>query len=92
MFIYLAVFSVNAAGIGLVIGLGTIIMMALGRTDDIVTTGVTTTVVLVVAALDALQVPQVTECPNCHEKIRAHRACPHCGKYKGREVIEVVEA
>jgi len=38
-----------------------------------------------------LKVPQLAECPNCHEKIRAHRACPHCGKYKGREVIEVIE-
>jgi large subunit ribosomal protein L32 len=36
-------------------------------------------------------VPQLAECPNCHEKIRAHRACPRCGKYKGREVIEVIE-
>jgi large subunit ribosomal protein L32 len=41
---------------------------------------------------DALPTPQMAECPNCHEKIRAHHACPHCGKYKGREVIEVVEA
>ena len=37
--------------------------------------------------------PTVTsECPNCHQRIRAHRACPYCGTYKGREVIEVVEA
>jgi multisubunit Na+/H+ antiporter MnhB subunit len=35
-----------------VIGLGTIVMMTLRRPDDIVTTGITTTVVLVVAALD----------------------------------------
>jgi large subunit ribosomal protein L32 len=43
-------------------------------------------------AHDALKTPQLGECPNCHAKIRAHRACPHCGVYKGREVIEVVEA
>ena len=43
-------------------------------------------------AHDALTIPQLTDCTNCHEKIRAHRACPKCGKYKGREVIEVVEA
>ncbi len=42
-------------------------------------------------AHDALRIPQMTDCPNCQQKIRAHRACPHCGKYKGREVIEVVE-
>lgn len=43
-------------------------------------------------AHDALRVPQTTECPSCHEKIRSHRACPKCGMYKGREVIEVVES
>jgi uncharacterized membrane protein YgaE (UPF0421/DUF939 family) len=59
-FVYIALFSVNAAGIGLTIGLGTIVMMLLQRPDDIVTTGITTTVVLVVAALDpahAMQQP-----------------------------------
>ena len=34
-----------------VIGLGTIVMILLGRQEDIVTTGITTTVVLVAAAL-----------------------------------------
>lgn len=51
-FVYIALFPVNAAGIGLVIGVGTIVMLALGRHEDIVTTGITTTVVLVVAAID----------------------------------------
>jgi len=51
-FIYIALFRVNAAGIGLVIGVGTIVVMMLGRRDDIVTTGITTAVVLVVAAID----------------------------------------
>jgi hypothetical protein len=32
--------------------LGTIVMLILGRREDIVTTGITTTVVLVVAAID----------------------------------------
>jgi len=32
-----------------------------------------------------------TECPNCHEPKLPHRACPKCGQYKGREVIEVAE-
>jgi large subunit ribosomal protein L32 len=40
---------------------------------------------------DALRVPGMSECPNCHEPKAPHRACPHCGKYKGREVIEVAE-
>jgi uncharacterized membrane protein YccC len=42
------------------IGLGTVIMMLLGRREDIVTTGITTAVVMVVAAIspqDAWQQP-----------------------------------
>ena len=30
----------------------------------------------------------LAECPNCHEKKLPHRACPRCGYYKGREVID----
>jgi large subunit ribosomal protein L32 len=30
----------------------------------------------------------LAECPNCHEKKLPHRACPKCGYYKGREVID----
>ena len=51
-FIYIALLSVNAAGIGLVIGVGTIVMLTLGRHEDILITGITTTVVLVVATID----------------------------------------
>ena len=42
-------------------------------------------------AHDALPVAGLSECPNCHEKKLPHRACAHCGQYKGREVIEVAE-
>ncbi len=28
-------------------------------------------------------------CDNCGEVILPHRACKHCGHYRGREVIEV---
>lgn len=34
----------------------------------------------------------LSECPNCHERKLPHRACPKCGYYKGREVLEVKEA
>jgi hypothetical protein len=37
-FIYIALFPINAAGIGLVIGLGTVVMIMLRRPDDVVTT------------------------------------------------------
>lgn len=43
-------------------------------------------------AHDALTRPILSECPNCHEAKLPHRVCPHCGQYKGREVIEVGEA
>jgi large subunit ribosomal protein L32 len=38
-------------------------------------------------AHDHLAPPAFTECPNCHEMKQPHRACPHCGHYKGREVM-----
>lgn len=40
---------------------------------------------------DALRKPGVAECPKCHETKLPHRACPHCGFYKDREVIEVAQ-
>jgi large subunit ribosomal protein L32 len=40
-------------------------------------------------AHDALKAAGLSECPNCHEPKLPHRVCPHCGQYKGREVVEV---
>lgn len=34
-----------------------------------------------------LQVPGMTECPNCGELKLAHHVCKACGTYKGKEVI-----
>jgi uncharacterized membrane protein YgaE (UPF0421/DUF939 family) len=48
---YLLIFPFTPLGLVVVIGIGTIAMMLLGRQDDIATTGITTTVVLVAAAL-----------------------------------------
>lgn len=39
-------------------------------------------------AHDHLTAPAVTACPNCREAKQPHRACPHCGYYKGREVMD----
>ncbi len=33
----------------------------------------------------------VAKCGHCLQPIVPHRVCPHCGHYKGREVIEVAE-
>lgn len=37
---------------------------------------------------DALARPASSECSNCGEVKLPHRACPHCGHYRGREVVE----
>jgi large subunit ribosomal protein L32 len=36
----------------------------------------------------ALKLPQLEECPHCHERKRPHHVCPNCGWYGGRQVIE----
>ena len=33
-----------------------------------------------------LTAPSIVKCPNCGEFCMPHRACPHCGQYKGRVV------
>jgi large subunit ribosomal protein L32 len=37
----------------------------------------------------ALDLPQLEDCPHCHQPKRSHRACPNCGYYAGRPVIEI---
>jgi large subunit ribosomal protein L32 len=41
---------------------------------------------------DALGLPKLVECPQCHERMLPHRVCPHCGQYRGRQIIEVGDA
>ncbi len=36
-------------------------------------------------------VPNLTRCPQCGEARLPHHACPSCGTYKGRTVIEIEE-
>jgi len=40
-------------------------------------------------AHDALDAPTPVACPECGESTLRHRACPHCGMYRGRQVVEV---
>ena len=42
-------------------------------------------------AHDALQAPHVIACPQCGEATQRHRACPHCGTYRGHKVVDVEE-
>lgn len=37
---------------------------------------------------DALNKPAMSICSQCAETKAPHRACPHCGTYKGREVVK----
>jgi uncharacterized membrane protein YccC len=48
---YLLIFPFTPVGLAAVLGVGTLVMAALGRRDDIATTGITTAVVMVVAAM-----------------------------------------
>ena len=40
-------------------------------------------------AHDSLNAPGLCVCPQCSEPKKPHYACPKCGYYKGREVVEV---
>jgi large subunit ribosomal protein L32 len=42
-------------------------------------------------AHDALTPASWITCPSCHEPMLLHRACTHCGEYRGRKVLEVQE-
>src|SRR5712675_219611 len=58
--LYLLLFPFTPVGMAALVGVGTVAMALLGRRDDIVTTGITTAVVTVVAAMspaDAFQQP-----------------------------------
>jgi len=37
---------------------------------------------------NAYVLPQAVKCPQCGEPKQPHRACPSCGKYNERQVIE----
>jgi large subunit ribosomal protein L32 len=42
-------------------------------------------------AHDALAQPAGSVCPNCGEAKPPHRACGHCGYYRGRQIVHVKE-
>ncbi len=43
-------------------------------------------------AHDAIKARSLIACTNCGEKHLPHHVCPHCGRYDGREVIEIERA
>ncbi|MDO4540122.1 MAG: 50S ribosomal protein L32 [Syntrophomonadaceae bacterium] len=36
-----------------------------------------------------IDAPTLVNCPQCHELKETHRACLHCGYYKGKSVMSV---
>jgi large subunit ribosomal protein L32 len=38
---------------------------------------------------DSLSLKHLVRCDNCGEYRMSHTVCPHCGYYKGEQVIEV---
>jgi len=40
---------------------------------------------------DKIAAPNLSTCPQCGETKLPHHACPNCGSYKGRTVIESKE-
>jgi large subunit ribosomal protein L32 len=39
----------------------------------------------------ALRMPHLVTCPHCQEPTLPHRACPSCGTYRGKQIIEIAE-
>jgi large subunit ribosomal protein L32 len=37
----------------------------------------------------AIKMPQLVNCPNCNTPKLPHEACPTCGTYNGRNVIDI---
>jgi large subunit ribosomal protein L32 len=38
-----------------------------------------------------ISAPGMVTCPKCGEMILAHRVCPNCGNYNGKQVVEKKE-
>lgn len=38
-----------------------------------------------------LSIPNLSLCPHCHESKMPHQVCPHCGVYKGKQVLIIEE-
>ena len=35
------------------------------------------------------RLPGLTRCPQCAQAIVPHRVCPHCGTYRGRQILTI---
>jgi len=97
--LYLLLFPFTPVGMAALIAVGTLIMALLGRRDDIVTAGITTVVVMVVAAMspaDAWQQP-LLRLADTMVGIAVGVACKWVGsflfyKYVGEQAMDVTRA
>ncbi len=39
----------------------------------------------------SIKMPHIVRCPRCRSPRPAHRACPICGTYRGRQAIQLPE-
>ena len=39
-----------------------------------------------------LTLPALMDCPQCRQRKMQHHVCPHCGTYRGRQVLKVTAA
>jgi uncharacterized membrane protein YgaE (UPF0421/DUF939 family) len=97
--LYLLLFPFTPVGMAALVGVGTLVMALLGRRDDIVTAGITTVVVMVVAAMspaDAWQQP-LLRLADTMVGIAVGVACKWVGsflfyKYVGEQSMDVTRA
>jgi len=40
---------------------------------------------------DRMDAPAISDCPQCGAPVPPHHACPECGTYRGRQVLELKE-
>ncbi len=40
---------------------------------------------------NSLNVPNLSECPQCHELKASHQVCPKCGYYDGKQVVDTAK-
>ena len=40
-------------------------------------------------AQHGIEAPRVNICPTCQQPKRPHRVCPTCGKYQGRDILQL---
>ena len=38
-----------------------------------------------------LSLTSLTTCAQCAKPVRPHRVCPHCGFYRGRQLVVIAE-